>query len=367
MQIIINGESKTLYSTRDEAIYREITAALESDYDANDDLSVDEWESAMSSISEIIDTAGDLPEGYRAVEVAYGAPNQHWDPLGVILKAEVWIDSDGQLRVSDGIFGATGERGDPQEEMVQDGGNGSLHGPSVIASSSDPNEFARMLADAASLPSVIVEYAQAATKRCETALSEALARLGRDDLTTRDLDDMAIGDYTDDEGTPGAPSIALDDDGLVGRLVAWEPVPTSLKEDMSWDLVSTISALPPAILARLRAWQTRRDGRVTGAEFAARRHLIGLTLDELAERLSVNPRTVRSWESERDLIPERITGALDDLLDAHAELAQQMATDGRPVGIIRDKTTPTTFPRGWYVAAAARALVMEPDLEVEWV
>lgn len=35
--------------------------------------------------------------------------------------------------------------------------------------------------------------------------------------------------------------------------------------------------------------------RMTGAEFAAHRYLIGLTLDELASFLGVNPRTVRAW------------------------------------------------------------------------
>lgn len=52
MQIIINGESKTLYSTRDEAIYREITAALESGYD-DDDLSIDEWVAANWDVAGI--------------------------------------------------------------------------------------------------------------------------------------------------------------------------------------------------------------------------------------------------------------------------------------------------------------------------
>ena len=107
--------------------------------------------------------------------------------------------------------------------------------------------------------------------------------------------------------------------------------------------------------------------RMTGAEFAAYRHLIGLTLDELAAALGVNPRTVRSWETERDLIPERIPAELAALAAEHGRLADQMAGDGRPIGITRDKAAPSARPRGWYVAAAARALVIEPDLEVEWL
>lgn len=107
--------------------------------------------------------------------------------------------------------------------------------------------------------------------------------------------------------------------------------------------------------------------RMTGAEFAAHRHLIGLTLDELADTLGVNPRTTRAWETGRDLIPARIPAELGALVAEHGRLAEQMATDGRPVGITRDKATPNARPRGWYVAAAARALVIEPDLEVEWI
>lgn len=107
--------------------------------------------------------------------------------------------------------------------------------------------------------------------------------------------------------------------------------------------------------------------RMTGAEFAAYRHLIGLTLDELAAALGVNPRTVRSWETERDLIPERIPAELAALAAEHGRLAEQMAGDGRPIGITRDKGAASERPRGWYVAAAARALVIKPDLEVEWM
>ena len=36
------------------------------------------------------------------------------------------------------------------------------------------------------------------------------------------------------------------------------------------------------------------------------------------------------------------------------------------VGIVRDKDVATPRPRGWYVAAAARALPIEPDLMLDW-
>ncbi len=108
------------------------------------------------------------------------------------------------------------------------------------------------------------------------------------------------------------------------------------------------------------------EDRMTGAELAAWRHLLGLTLDELAETLAVNVRTTRSWESGRDPIPLRIRAEVAGLVVEHGELAASMVNDGRPVAITRDKAAPSPRPRGWYVAAAARALAVEPGLMVEW-
>ena len=109
------------------------------------------------------------------------------------------------------------------------------------------------------------------------------------------------------------------------------------------------------------------SGRLSGADFAARRHLIGLTLEEVAGVLGVNPRTARAWEAGRDLIPERIGGELAALIDEHTVLVDRMVDSEEVVGIVRDKDVETPRPRGWYVAAAARALLVEPDLMVDWV
>ena len=108
------------------------------------------------------------------------------------------------------------------------------------------------------------------------------------------------------------------------------------------------------------------EDRMTGAELAAWRHLLGLTLDELAGTLAVNVRTTRSWESGRDPIPLRIRAEVAGLVVEHGELAASMVDDGRPVAITRDKAAPSPRPRGWCVAAAARALAVEPGLMVEW-
>ena len=111
---------------------------------------------------------------------------------------------------------------------------------------------------------------------------------------------------------------------------------------------------------------TTTTDRMTGAEFAARRHLLGLTLDELAAVLGVNPRTTRSWETERDQIPARLPAELDALTAEHTKLAQEMIAAGS-VQIVRAKHDNQDRPRGWYVAAAALATATNPDLRVEWI
>ena len=111
---------------------------------------------------------------------------------------------------------------------------------------------------------------------------------------------------------------------------------------------------------------TTTTDRMTGAEFAARRHLLGLTLDELASALGVNPRTTRSWETERDQIPARLPAELDALTAEHTKLAQEMIAAGS-VQIVRAKHDDQDRPRGWHVAAAARATATKPDLRVEWI
>lgn len=105
---------------------------------------------------------------------------------------------------------------------------------------------------------------------------------------------------------------------------------------------------------------------MTGAELAVWRHLLGLTIDDLAAVLGVNERTARAWESGRDPVPARVPDEVAALGAEHSALTRRMVTDGRPVAILRDKTAQTVRPRGWYVAAAARALAMDPSFEVVW-
>lgn len=114
--------------------------------------------------------------------------------------------------------------------------------------------------------------------------------------------------------------------------------------------------------------------RLSPAEFAARRHLLGLTLEQTAAALPsrrtgspVNPRTVRAWESGRDPIPEHITAALEELIVCHDALVDRMLASEVPIAIPRrGDLDGNAMPGGWYIAAAARAVAVNPLLEVEW-
>ncbi|MGJ9487133.1 helix-turn-helix domain-containing protein [Actinotignum sp. GS-2025e] len=96
---------------------------------------------------------------------------------------------------------------------------------------------------------------------------------------------------------------------------------------------------------------------------SAYRHTLGLKIDALADLLGVSVRTMRAWESGRDPIPE---GAAQDILRLvrdQARLAQRMVDSGMIITLPRRRAE---FPRGYYVAALARALEVEPDLMAEW-
>lgn len=102
------------------------------------------------------------------------------------------------------------------------------------------------------------------------------------------------------------------------------------------------------------------------AEVSALRHMMGLSMDAFAHLLGVNPRTVRSWESGRDMLSESSTAAVWALARRHDELVREYLEAGVPIGIERDMGDASP-PRGWYLAAAGRAMLAEPDLMVGWL
>lgn len=106
--------------------------------------------------------------------------------------------------------------------------------------------------------------------------------------------------------------------------------------------------------------------RVTAAGVSALRHAMGLSLDAFAHELGVHPRTVRSWESGRDGLSDASSAAVWALVRRHDALVDRMLDAGVPVAISRTLPPDASPPRGWYLAAAGRAMIEDPDLEVEW-
>ena len=104
--------------------------------------------------------------------------------------------------------------------------------------------------------------------------------------------------------------------------------------------------------------------QMSAAEVAAIRHLTGHTLDSLATHMGVNPQTPRRWESGRDRISETAATALLEVLAEHTALVEQMLNANTPIRLPRKPAGDR--PRGWYVAAAARVMEVEPDTEIEW-
>lgn len=60
---------------------------------------------------------------------------------------------------------------------------------------------------------------------------------------------------------------------------------------------------------------------MTGAEFRLKRRTLGLSIEEFAERLKVNLRTVRRWENGEWEIPPNAIAFLDNLWQKNIEKA----------------------------------------------
>lgn len=103
---------------------------------------------------------------------------------------------------------------------------------------------------------------------------------------------------------------------------------------------------------------------ISPAEFAATRHLIGLTQNDLATILNVNPRTVRGWESGKYAPRLEIINELELLRREHDETVRILtlaAAEGDVIGLPR-----APKPPGWYLAIGARLLDQVPDAQLEW-
>jgi DNA-binding XRE family transcriptional regulator len=76
------------------------------------------------------------------------------------------------------------------------------------------------------------------------------------------------------------------------------------------------------------------DERMSAGELQTVREYLGLSGDALAVMLSVAPRTLRSWESGRDLIPDRVR---DEVAQIEADTARVV---GEVVSALKDMGDP---------------------------
>ena len=104
---------------------------------------------------------------------------------------------------------------------------------------------------------------------------------------------------------------------------------------------------------------------MSAAEVAALRTLMGLSLDQLAEAIGRNRRVVRYWEAGRYAPNAESVEALWALKARHDDLVAEML-DADAMVIVPRRHPDGAMPRGWYLAAAGRAIAEEPDLMVEW-
>lgn len=111
-------------------------------------------------------------------------------------------------------------------------------------------------------------------------------------------------------------------------------------------------------------WKARQ---MSPAQFAGYRSLLGLTHDEMGARLvnrfgrSVNPATIRDWETGREQIGQSIAAQVWQLVSEHDALVQEMLAAEDPIRLPRRGDG-----GGWQIAAYGRALAIDPNLHAVW-
>lgn len=120
------------------------------------------------------------------------------------------------------------------------------------------------------------------------------------------------------------------------------------------------------------------DTRMPSVMLQTKRESLGLTIETMANLLMVNPRTVRAWESGRDLIPERIreeVEAIEDFTQSIIDaLAEELEEDGQAYLVVvrHDEEFAELHPEEagagytarWFRHLASRLTVRVPGLEL---
>ncbi len=102
---------------------------------------------------------------------------------------------------------------------------------------------------------------------------------------------------------------------------------------------------------------------MSAAEITALRQLLGLPVSELAWILDNDERAVRRRESGKTPINEGVAAEMWELVEEHNQLVADYAA--RKV-VLLPTDGDDYRPRGWFVAAAGRALALNPDLAIQW-
>lgn len=116
--------------------------------------------------------------------------------------------------------------------------------------------------------------------------------------------------------------------------------------------------------------QVPADERMTPAEFAAVRDYLGLTQDDLAERLGVrSTKTIRSWAAGTHAIPDGVRVAMeqmeDDAASAVGELVEGLVgSRGDLVLAIPREGYRDGWPARWWRHVAMRVAVEVPGLSI---
>ncbi len=103
---------------------------------------------------------------------------------------------------------------------------------------------------------------------------------------------------------------------------------------------------------------------MSAAEITALRQLLGLPVSELAWILDNDERAVRRRESGKNpVITEGVAAEMWELVEEHNQLVADYAAQEV---VLLPVDGDDYRPRGWFIAAAGRALALNPDLEIQW-
>ena len=98
---------------------------------------------------------------------------------------------------------------------------------------------------------------------------------------------------------------------------------------------------------------------MTPAEVAALRTVLGLSQEQFAEMLNVNPRTARAWESGKFAPSAGVVEDMWIIKSRHDDIVRNMLSMGR-ASIPRNGNK--DGPKSWWLAAFGRALANDPSI-----